>query len=53
LTEDYFCFASIDPNFVSSYEFGDKVYFFFREMAVENINCGKVTMHPIFIWPLY
>lgn len=30
-----------DPNFVSSFVFSDNVYFFFREMAVENINCGK------------
>ncbi|CAH1774348.1 unnamed protein product [Owenia fusiformis] len=28
-------------NFVSSYEIGDFVYFFFRETAVEYINCGK------------
>jgi len=32
-----------DPNFVSSFVFSDNVYFFFREMAVENINCGKVS----------
>lgn len=31
-----------DPNFVNSFGYGDKVYFFFRETAVENINCGKV-----------
>lgn len=31
-----------DPNFVSSFVYSDNVYFFFREMAVENINCGKV-----------
>ncbi|KAG1688937.1 Semaphorin-2A [Nymphon striatum] len=29
------------PNFVGSYEIGDYVYFFFRETAVEFINCGK------------
>jgi len=34
---------ALDPNFVSSFAFRDKVYFFFREMAVENINCGKVS----------
>ena len=33
-----------DPNFVGSFSFDDKVYFFFREMAVENINCGKVKI---------
>lgn len=32
-----------DPNFVSSFAHNDKVYFFFRETAVENINCGKVV----------
>lgn len=36
----YFC--SLDPDFVSSFDIGDKVYFFFRETAVEHINCGKV-----------
>ncbi|XP_053408315.1 semaphorin-5A-like isoform X2 [Mercenaria mercenaria] len=30
-----------EPDFVSSYEIGDLVYFFFREVAVEYINCGK------------
>jgi len=34
----------LDPNFVSSFIYGDKAYLFFREMAVENINCGKVSM---------
>lgn len=29
------------PNFVGSFEVGDYVYFFFRESAVEYINCGK------------
>ncbi|KAK7116207.1 semaphorin-1A-like isoform X2 [Littorina saxatilis] len=32
-----------EPNFVSSFEKDDKVYFFFRETAVENINCGKAV----------
>ena len=31
------------PDFVSSMEDEDHVYFFFRESAVEYINCGKVT----------
>lgn len=31
------------PNFVSSFTQGDFVYFFFRETAVEYINCGKVS----------
>lgn len=30
-----------EPDFVSSYEIGEFVYFFFREVAVEFINCGK------------
>lgn len=30
-----------EPNFVSAYDFGQFVYFFFREVAVEFINCGK------------
>ncbi|RWS17341.1 semaphorin-2A-like protein, partial [Dinothrombium tinctorium] len=29
------------PHFVGSYDIGDFVYFFFRESAVEYINCGK------------
>ena len=29
------------PDFVGSYEVGDYVYFFFRETAVEFMNCGK------------
>ncbi|KAL7631991.1 UNVERIFIED_CONTAM: hypothetical protein RMT77_017690 [Armadillidium vulgare] len=29
------------PNFVGSYEVGEYVMFFFRETAVEYINCGK------------
>eukprot|EP00095_Tigriopus_kingsejongensis_P005690 maker-scaffold158_size296719-snap-gene-1.21 protein:Tk05690 transcript:maker-scaffold158_size296719-snap-gene-1.21-mRNA-1 annotation:"hypothetical protein DAPPUDRAFT_328717" len=31
------------PNFVSSLEDDDHVYFFFRESAVEYINCGKAV----------
>ena len=30
------------PDFVSTLEDNDHVYFFFRESAVEHINCGKV-----------
>ncbi|XP_044257966.1 semaphorin-2A isoform X1 [Tribolium madens] len=29
------------PNFVGSFDIGDYVLFFFRETAVEYINCGK------------
>uniref|UniRef100_T1JEM8 Semaphorin-1A n=1 Tax=Strigamia maritima TaxID=126957 RepID=T1JEM8_STRMM len=31
------------PNFVSSFSFGDFVFFFFRESAIEYINCGKTV----------
>lgn len=31
-----------DPDFVKSFVIGQYIYFFFRETAVENINCGKV-----------
>ena len=31
------------PDFVSTLEDNDHVYFFFRESAVEHINCGKVS----------
>uniref|UniRef100_A0A0A9XEK4 Semaphorin-1A n=4 Tax=Lygus hesperus TaxID=30085 RepID=A0A0A9XEK4_LYGHE len=32
-----------DANFISSVSHGDYVFFFFREAAVEYINCGKVV----------
>ena len=44
----YFFFIS-DPDFVSSLEDEDHVYFFFRESAVEYINCGKVNGHCFFL----
>ena len=31
------------PDFVSTLEDENHVYFFFRESAVEYINCGKVS----------
>ncbi|XP_050076177.1 semaphorin-2A-like [Anopheles maculipalpis] len=31
------------PNFVGSFDIGEHVYFFFREIAVEYINCGKAV----------
>lgn len=41
---NYFIFLFYTaPNFVSSFTQGDFVYFFFRETAVEYINCGKVS----------
>ncbi|XP_064595333.1 semaphorin-5A-like [Liolophura sinensis] len=30
-----------EPEFVSAYEIDDFVYFFFKEAAIEYINCGK------------
>lgn len=30
------------PNFVSSVTYGEYIYFFFRETAVEFMNCGKI-----------
>lgn len=35
--------SSVEPNFVSMYEIGNYVYVFFREVAIEYINCGKVS----------
>lgn len=31
-----------DPQFVSSFDVGDFVYFFFREHSLEHANCGRV-----------
>ncbi|ESO85242.1 hypothetical protein LOTGIDRAFT_93097, partial [Lottia gigantea] len=42
-TEQYDSKWLNEPNFVSSFDKDDKVFFFFRETAVENINCGKAT----------
>lgn len=41
-TEQYDSLSLNAPNFVGSFNQGDFVYFFFRETAVEFINCGKV-----------
>lgn len=38
----YFIAPFTGPDFVSSIEDEDFVYFFFREEAVEYMNCGKV-----------
>lgn len=35
-----------DPDFVGSMEDEDSVYFFFKETAIENSFCGKVSLHP-------
>lgn len=39
----YFQFSHSEPNFVGSFDIGEYVYFFFRETAVEYINCGKAV----------
>ncbi|XP_061387720.1 semaphorin-2A [Musca vetustissima] len=41
--KDYVIYHVRKPNFVGSYDIGDYVYFFFRETAVEYINCGKAV----------
>ncbi|XP_035777828.1 semaphorin-1A-like [Anopheles albimanus] len=40
-TEQHDSLSLNAPNFVGSFTQGDFVYFFFRETAVEFINCGK------------
>ena len=35
------------PDFVASFDIGAFVYFFFRELAVEYTNCGKVAPHSL------
>uniref|UniRef100_A0A8D8ZYR5 Semaphorin-1A n=4 Tax=Cacopsylla melanoneura TaxID=428564 RepID=A0A8D8ZYR5_9HEMI len=42
-TEQYDSMSLNAPNFVSSLTHSDFVYFFFRETAVEFINCGKAV----------
>ncbi len=37
----FYSVPSPEPNFVGSYDIGEYVYFFFREPAVEYMNCGK------------
>ena len=43
-TEQYDLKHLNEPHFVSSLEDEDHVYFFFRESAVEFMNCGKVSL---------
>ncbi|XP_077295324.1 semaphorin-1A-like [Arctopsyche grandis] len=40
-TERYDLRQLNNPNFVSSFRFGNYVFFFYRETAVEYMNCGK------------
>ncbi|KAL1513542.1 hypothetical protein ABEB36_002943 [Hypothenemus hampei] len=42
-TEQYDSMSLNAPDFVGSMTQGDYVYFFFRETAVEYINCGKAV----------
>ena len=35
----------LDPSFVHTVAYKDVVLFFFREMAVEHTNCGKVSKY--------
>ena len=43
-TEQYDLKHLNEPHFVSSLEDDKHVYFFFRESAVEFMNCGKVRL---------
>lgn len=40
--DNLFCFVS-ETNFVGSFDVGEYVFFFFRETAVEFMNCGKAV----------
>ena len=42
-----------EPNFVSSFAHGDYVYFTFREISIEHMNCGKVLVIYIFLCLYY
>lgn len=44
--------SSAGPDFVNSVEDEDFVYFFFREEAVEAMNCGKVRSRPQIFLPI-
>lgn len=37
------CLFFSETNFVGSFDVGEYVYFFFRETAVEFMNCGKAV----------
>ncbi|KAI5725407.1 hypothetical protein M8J77_014930 [Diaphorina citri] len=39
--QGYWVKVTKEPDFVGSYDIGKYVFFFFRETAVEYINCGK------------
>ena len=42
-TQQYDTTQLNDPDFVGSFEHDNYVYFFFREAAVEYLNCGKAV----------
>lgn len=51
LTEQFFevTFSLLfitEPHFLHAIEYGNYVYFFFREIAVEHNNLGKVGILP-------
>ena len=49
-TEQYDLKHLNEPHFVNSLEDEDHVYFFFRESAVEFMNCGKVRKLTLIFW---
>ena len=51
-TEQYDLKHLNEPHFVSSLEDDKHVYFFFRESAVEFMNCGKVKIFVSF-WAIF
>ena len=38
-----------EPYFVQAVDYGDFIYFFFREIAMEYNTMGKVTAEPILL----
>jgi len=41
---------STEPYFVQAVDYGDYIYFFFREIAVEYNSMGKVRGEDALIW---
>lgn len=39
----FFSFPSAEPYFVQAVDYGDFIYFFFREIAMEYNTMGKVS----------
>lgn len=42
-------FPSAEPYFVQAVDYGDFIYFFFREIAMEYNTMGKVNTGPILL----